>query len=196
MTATLFEIAEARSFDKGQLASEAKYPDAVISEAEAGIREAFAQICGVSFVPVDVTAVLDGNGLVTLVLPDQQVTAVTAVSVSGTALTSDELAALVVDTAGLVTRPDGAVWACGARNISVSYTAGYASVPYEIKRAALILCVNQLRPTDLGDRTMSISSEAGTFRLATAGMGRDTWYGLPLVDSVLARYRVARVGVG
>ena len=72
--------------------------------------------------------------------------------------------------------------------VRVGYEYGYVYPPEPIREAALIATVLALKPSDVGDRTTSISSEAGTFRLATPGYGRNSWFGIPRVDSVLTDY--------
>jgi hypothetical protein len=195
----LFTTAEARAFDKQQLANVTTYPDLAITAAHDGIAEAFLNICGVAFTPTTSTAeVLDSLGGDLLALPYPRVTAVAAAATryggsAWTALTVDELAALEVDAAGFVRWP-GRLWPYGTGRVRLTYTHGYATPPYEIKRAALILCWRWLVPTDIGDRTISMSTEAGVVRMATPGVA-GSWFGLPAVDSVLQRYVVNRVGV-
>jgi len=195
----LFSVAAARAFDKAQLSNAAKYPDAALTAVADEIAGEFADICGVAFVPTVRTVTLDGAGAGPLLLPDPLVTAVTAANTGAgtttTALTTAELAALEVDGWGLWWR--GGAWPSGGRAVRLTYTHGYATPPPEIVRAALTVAIWKLVPTDIGDRTLSLSSEAGTFRLSTPGE-RGAFYGLPRVDSVLKRYpekfAVPRVG--
>jgi len=200
--ALLFTIPEARAFDKGQLGDSTKYPDAALASTRARILDEFERICRMAFVPRYRRLILDGEGGRQLRLWDTRVTKIREAGlryrgqVTPTPLTTAELADLTLDYGGVVTRDSLGWWWPGDNNITIAYEYGYAQPPQAIRRAALILAVNQLKPTDLGDRTMSISSEAGTFRLATAGMGQGNWFGLPLVDSVLDQYRDPLFEVG
>jgi len=197
----LFTVAEARQFDKRQIADEAKYPDAAIAAARDGLAARFARICGVAFEPTGATATVDGARDGATLLPHPLVTAITAVErwdgASWVALAADRPDTLRIDGYRLVW-PGG--WPYRGRTVRLTYTHGYDPTPHDIARAALIATVNELVSTDISERATSWSDPtgAGTFRLATAGMGRASWFGLPLVDAVLAEYRALywRPGVG
>jgi hypothetical protein len=205
----LFTATDARAFivgDRKPLEDPAKYSDAAINAAAAGIAESFAAICGVAFVPTTTTAtVLDAAGGDTLILPHRRVTAISAAGYRGstgsdwTALTAGELTALEMTDAGIVRWP-GRSWPRGAGLVRVTYTHGYAAVPYDIKRAALILCFRWLTGDVVGDRVLSLSNEMGQVtRFAVAGGsigGTRLWFGYPEVDATLARYATSGVGVG
>lgn len=205
----LFSADDARAFtvgDRQPLASEETYSDAAIEAAEAGIAAAFERICGVAFVPTTEPAtVIAAWGGDTLLLPRRRVTAISAAgyrSAGGTdftALTADELATLELSEAGIVRWPGGS-WPRGAGTVRVAYTHGYATPPYDIKRAALILCWRWLIGENLGDRVLSASNAGGGVdRFAVAGGslgGTRFWFGYPEVDATLARYAAAGVGVG
>jgi hypothetical protein len=113
-----------------------------------------------------------------------------------TDFTVDQLAAVVVDAEEGRLLREGGYWPPGGRNIRASYTHGWDAPPPAIKRAALKVLVNQLVPSNLGDRWMTVSNQAGTFRLATAGEGRNNWYGIPEVDSTLTNYRRRGPAIG
>jgi hypothetical protein len=200
----LFTVAEARDFDKRQLANAATYPDEAIEEGEARIAEDFARICCVAFAPTTVTAaILDAARGDTLWLPPRT-TAVTAAAyraVGGTewtALTADELLTLEYDAAGFVRWP-GHAWPAGAGVVRATYTHGYATVPGPVKRAALLVLVDQLVPSNLDPRATAQVNELGSFRLSVAGGrlgGQRNWYGIPEVDRVLNDFRECSPGVG
>lgn len=217
--AHLFTVAEARAFDKGQLTNPTKYPEAAIEQARARIGDAFARICGVDFVPRYRRATLDGqvpqsqwgygwasdpflqlpltNGLL---LPGPRVTALRSVETrvigqaSWVALEGDDLADVILLPEGVIYRETRGIWPYGRQNVRVAYEAGYAQPPADIKRAALILLVDQLVTKDISERALSQTTEFGTFRIATAGE-RGSYFGLPLVDSVLDLYARERVPV-
>lgn len=214
----LFTVAEARAFGRQELASAAKYPTSAIVAARARIADAFEAICGVGFAPRYRRATIDGacdtapwgystdpfalalGGGGGLALPDVRATAVRSVetraagTATWTAFTEDELAGVILTPEGTLYRESGGAWPPGRQNIRVGYEAGYATPPEDIRRAALILLVDQLVAKDLTNRALSQTTELGTFRIATAGE-RGSWFGLPMVDSVLDLYARQRVPV-
>jgi hypothetical protein len=190
---TLFTVAEARAFDKLQLANATSYPDADIILTEARIRAQFERNVSVSFVPVSVTKRMSGDGSNEIILPHQEVSAVTACviynpdgSVNET-LDADDLADLAIEPYGLVARCSRGVFIRGRRNVEITYTHGYANVPADIKRVALIVCCLEMIPTDISDRTTSFSDGNMTFQMSRAG-GPGHWYGYDTVDAVLRGY--------
>lgn len=203
----LFTVAEARAFDKGQLADEAKYADAAIQAEAARIAELFANVCGVAFEPTTTTVVLDGSGRDILFLPHRRVRAVTSVETrdgaTWTAFDADALADLVVLSSDALLREALGVWPLGRQNVRVTYTHGYESVPAEIARAALRLAASPmgLIASNTPDGATMIESDAGTFTVATAGQARNPFSlraitGLPSVDEVLYRYAERVPGIG
>lgn len=199
--AALFTLAEARAFDKRQLADAAKYPDALLAATRARILDEFERICRTAFVPRFRLLQLDGDGSRNLQVWDTRVTRVryAAMRYRGqdtyTPLTDTDLGDLFISPGGTVSWDSRGWWWPGNNNILIGYEYGYRQPPAGIRRAALILAVSQLVPNDLGDRTMSVSTEAGTFRLATAGIGR-SYFGLPQVDAELDRYADPLIEVG
>ena len=203
--AVLFTVAEARAFQVGgsaPLASSATYSDDTITAARARITERFERICGVSFIPRYKYTTIAGVDWFSAQLPDRPLQAVRSFetqapgSSTWTPYTTDQLAALQTDlSAGILTR--GSLYYgtslytelhLPSLTVRVGYEYGYVYPPEPIREAALIATVLALKPSDVGDRTTSISSEAGTFRLATPGYGRNSWFGIPRVDSVLTDY--------
>lgn len=199
----LFTLAQARDFDGGKLRDASAYSDDLLKETRARILDAFAEVCGVSFVPRYKRVVLDGKGSDTLYLPDLYVTAIRSVDerASGgtdwTAYTSDDLADVFCDDSGQVFRETDGAFTAGRRNIRIGYEYGYAQPPLEITRAALRLLVSYLGATrtDWDPRAISMSTDMGVISLATAGM-RGAVFGLPEVDSALVRYNERRAGIG
>lgn len=191
---TLFSVAEARTFGRRELADQNTYSDADILNAEAEIREAFEQVCGVAFIPATTEQYLDGSGTSSLLLSQAKVQAITA----GVVYDADMVARETFDAtdlADLAIYPDGRLirrtegsWTYGHRNVKLTIVHGYPACPAEIRRAALALAVTKLVPSDLGDRATYMSDGNMTFSLATADgrFGRE--YGLPWVDTTLARY--------
>lgn len=207
--AVLFTVAEARAFDKLQLASAGEYGDEAIEEARERITDQFQRICGIAFVPRYRYSTIAGEDWYTWSLPDQPIIAIRAVGTRApgastyVAYTPDQLAALESDLAtGIVTR--GSMYygtslyselRLPSLTLRVGYEYGYAEPPPAIKRAALIVAANQLVTSNISERTMSFSDQNGqTFRYATPGIGR-SYFGLPQVDAVLAQYRETQAGI-
>lgn len=186
----LFSVAEARAFryqGEYQLADVATFPDALIEEAAARIGADFARICGVAFEPTQETVELDGPGYDLLALPGGRVISVDAVTRWDGATWAPVANGYRLTLGGLLLA-DAAYWTRGTANLRVTYTHGYAAPPEPIKRAALILAVNDLTSSNVSDRATQQATEFGTYNLAVAGWREGQWYGLPIVDSVLARY--------
>lgn len=192
----LFTIAEARAFDRAQLASEATYTAAAITAARQRITDWFESILGVSAFPRYRKVILDGDGGDTIMVPDGRVTAIRAAAIraSGgttwTALTVAELADLFIDPdTGQVIRESLGLWTAGRRNIRIAYEHGHEQVPEPLKYAALKVLTNQIVPSNLSDRAIQESGQFGTIQLATPNPAvRARWFGLPIVDSILAEF--------
>lgn len=200
----LFSVAEARAFDKQQLASAAKYPDAAILDSLRRIEDDFQRICGVSFIPRYKRTVLNGSGRDALLAPDLRISVVRSIETrSGTtwtAFTQDQLDDVVFDGAGILVREMYGPWPSGRRNIRIGYEYGWDVPPEPIRRAALKVLINQIIPTNLNDRVTSETTENATYGYSTAGRVTTpwsvmTWYGLPEVDVVLDRYKERVLGI-
>lgn len=205
--AFLFSVREARAVDGSALADTVKYPAGAIEAARTRIAEAFEQICGVAFEPRGTRVVVDGLSSGTLLLPDRRILAVTSVETRAngtadwTAFSADELADVLVDDWGRLTRESLGTFPLGRRNVRVTYEHGHAQPPGDIRHAALLLLRASVIEAPVNPRATSISSEFGTFSLATAGTQGNPWsayrqFGIPEVDAALARWREGRVGIG
>ena len=194
----LFTLAEARAFDGGALASSTSYPDADVLAARDRIADAFAEICGVSFGARYARELLDGAGSDSIRVSNGRVLAVrsvkTRIAGAWTDFTGSELADLVVYPNSVICRDTLGSFPAGRRNVEVEYEHGLQPVPAEIRLAALRLLRDQLVKSPLDDRATSQAGEFGTFALATAGRN-GSYFGLPLVDEVLNRYRAERLPV-
>jgi hypothetical protein len=197
--ALLYTVGEARAFHDGAMSDATKYPASRIEQARVRILDAFEEICQVAFVPRYRRERLSGSGTNRLILPTKRVSAVRAVETrSGaiwTAFGPADVADLLIEPWGQVTRESLGLFPAGERNVRVAWEHGYSQPPDEIRRAALIVTRYQLVESNIHDRATAMSVEGGTFSLATAGM-RGAWYGLPFVDSVLQRYSERLPGVG
>jgi hypothetical protein len=194
----LFTLAEARAYDGGALANSATYPDADILAARDRIADAFAEICGVTFGARYAREVLDGDGSESVRVSSHRALAVRSIRIrSGatwTAFSTEELADVIVYPRGLLYRETLGTFPAGRRNVEVEYEHGVQPVPAEVRLAALRLLRDQLVKSPLDDRATSQAGEFGTFALATAGRN-GSYFGLPLVDEVLKRYRSERLPV-
>ena len=194
----LFTLGDARAFDGGALGSTTGYPDAAILAARDRIAEAFAEICGTSFGASYARDLVDGDGSESIRVPQCRVLTVRAVRTRSagvwTPFSAAELTDLIVYPTSLLYRETLGTFPAGRRNVEVECEHGLQPVPAEIRLAALRLLRDQLVKSPLDDRATSQAGEFGTFSLATAGRN-GSYFGLPLVDEVLNRYRAERLPV-
>lgn len=201
----LFSLREARQTDGGAMQSVTSYPTAMLEQARIRIGDDFERICGVAFMPRVRQAVLSGRGGCELLLPDIRVLAVRSIetraadAAAWTAIDAGDLANVRVLPGGVL-RLSTALER-GQANVRVTYAHGWARVPEEIRRAALIALRHTVVPDEVGFRVTSLTGEMGTTAYATAGRVTNPWsafsyYGIPPVDATLARYseRVPAVG--
>lgn len=162
-----FTVSELRSF-KPELSDAAQYPDAAITAAGALVEAMIERVAHRSFEPRSKTVTVNGEGEVCLFVPDLDVTAITAVTVTGqgesTEFGAPELADLAVEV-GVVTRRFLGTFARGTQNVTVEYVHGEAVVPAPIKRAAMIETAARLIRSDISDRATSITDDTGTVTL-------------------------------
>jgi hypothetical protein len=196
----LFTVAEARAFDKAQLADTA-YSDAAITAKEAEIREWFTKVCGVAFLPTTATDELhDGDSTNTLLLDWPRPITVSAISIDGTALTATEL--LTTDySAGLAVYPTGklvrrsGVFTRGEQNVLVTYSHGHATVPALIKDAALRIAVVEIPTSSLGMSTDAYDSDGQTINFALGDGFNDNWSRIPEVRRAIRMYNERLPGI-
>lgn len=194
--ALLFTVAEARAFDGGAMQLTSTYPTATIEEARARITDQFETICGVSFVPRYRLDILSGIGTEDLMLPRMKVTDVRSIeyrdsgSTTWTAYDADDLADVYIEDYGWLLRESRGTFVSGRRNIRVGYEHGYATVPLDIKRAALMAVKHELMKSNVDPRAISISDEMTTTQLWTPGISArgSAIHPLPEVDRILKLY--------
>lgn len=179
----LFTVAEAKAFVVGGETPLAPVADAVITAAEARIKERFEDICEVAFEPTEVTATLDGKGATGLVLPHTRVTEVEGVAIDGTEV---DVADTKLYDYGVLYYSSG--WGNGVQDVEVTYTHGYAAVPKAIKWAALVVAVEEIMGSDVTKRAITQTDDIGTFRMSVPDGEKERWYGIPAVDAVLSQY--------
>lgn len=200
---TIFTVAEARAYDKRFLENTALYADAAITAKEVAIRVKFERVLGVALSATDYTEYYDGDGTDTLYLDHHNpwseatprpvtLTSVTVIDTDDaeTDFTATELANVVKYPHKLVRR--SGYFTIGHRNIKVVYTAGFTTVPDDIKQAALQVMV--LPPPDglIPSSVPSYATEGadGTInwsRVKDPARGR--WYGHESIDAVLREHR-------
>jgi len=196
----VFTAAEARTFDKGQLADGAAYPAATIEAAEIDISAEFADILGFYPVSTVTTAeIYDGTGTEELMLVRPYVTTLVAIVVTDTdhvadTWTLDELADVAVYESGRLVCTTGGYFPLGHQNVAVTYISGLTTVPGDLQRAALMVCVRRLCATDVPWEVTSGNYEGFNWT-ATVDPSRNRWYGNDRVDGVLARYRRMLPGI-
>jgi hypothetical protein len=188
---TIFSLEEAREFQyQGQtpLEDETRFPDEMIEDAAERITEQFADICDVSFVPVTgATKEFDGNGEPYLLGLPPLVSAVSTVeSWNGSTWVASGLTYRLLGDGSLL---GTSRWPWGRANLRATFDHGYTTPPRGIKRAALILAVEQLAGSNISARATQQTNENGTFNLAVPGWRENQWFGLPEVDSALADER-------
>lgn len=179
-----FTVAEFRAIDAA-FANATKYPDADVIALRAMIEQAFEDKARCAFLPRSTTETLSGTGTCKLFLKPPKVTAVSAVTVDGTALTAGEIAELVPNDHVLYWESG---WPVGYQNVTVAYTHGLTEVPLLIKRAALTL-IKSFAPTNttgLDPRATAVSTGDMMYRITIAG--RDGLFGIPEVDAWLEQY--------
>ena len=185
-----FTVAEARSasFLGGALSDVTKYPDADIDAMRVAVEEALEHACGVAFVQRDASENLDGTGGFDLFLPYPRPQSVTSCSIGGLALTSDQLAALVLYRDGRVYNPS--TWPRGRGNVAIVYQHGYLDVPGRVKRAAMILTRRFLVDSPVSDRSTTLINPDGTTQyMVTAGV-RDAIFDVPEANAIVNEYGV------
>lgn len=195
----LFTVAEARAYDKAQLASATDYPSATIIAKEAEVRAFLTRICGVDFIPTaHADEYHDGDGGCALLLDWPKVTSITAASlrsgVTWTPLTADELAALHVAESGVLVS-EGGHWPRGVGNVKVSYVAGHAAVPPEIKDAALRWCVGGLPTSNVPFAAESYDAGGIDVSYASGDGFNDAWHRDATVRRAIRLYTMRVPGI-
>lgn len=181
----LLTIAAARKVH-AQLKSTTAFTGAELADARTKVEQEAERVSGHAFVPRFARYALDGNGRAYLALPDTYLRAVRAVTIGGTVLAADSLAAIVAKPSGVIYRPGG--WPWGQANVLVEYEHGMAAAPGDVEDAALLRLRSRLSmgKSAIPDRAISWTvQEGGVYRLGVAGP-RST--GIPEVDAAYLGY--------
>ena len=184
----LFEIADLREQDRTFTVD--KYPTETLREVRNWVEDVIEgpRAANVAFVPRSSRVTIDGTGRSSLPLPDLNVREVYAVTVNGTAWTSEQIETLVVDD-GVLWLSDSSplyMWTAGRRNITLHYSHGHDRAPGAITRAALMLAKEYCVKSDVPGRATATSIGDQLFRLTIAG--RDGVTGLPDVDAAIDQF--------
>jgi hypothetical protein len=182
----LFNTLDARA--AAPLNDTTKYPQARLEAMRIRVEQALEEACGVAFVPrYERERITEHTPWRThdLQLRWPKVRAIRDATLNGTALTSTELAEVV--PAGSFFYYSAGWGASGRSDIWVGYEHGYDFTPARVSQAAILLAKAWLVAGPIGDRTTSMSTEDGTFTLATPGL-RGSTFGIPEVDAVVEQY--------
>lgn len=178
-----FTLAEFRalpdmeSADEGKVLAIAAYFTAIV-ERETGR----------CFVPRTITETLSGGWASAIVLKRADVVSVTTLIVDGSSVGTGTVAA----GAGVLRYLDGTRWSNAAPdNVTVTYSAGDAAPPADIKDAVMWATRDRLLAqgdqNDVDIRKTSITTEYGTTSYVLPGENRPTGY--PDLDALIASYK-------
>lgn len=135
------------------------------------------------------TRSFNGPGGAVLVLPDRPVTAVTAVSVDGQAVPPQALpsSGFCFDTTAIYL--SGCYrFTRGMQNVSASYTAGYAVVPFDLEQATLDL-IKSIRESFPGFKEFAAGDTKVVFDDAVVSIGGSAIPLPPAIASTIMPYR-------
>jgi hypothetical protein len=164
-----------------------QFTTAQVVEMRTTVEMEIESACGCAFAPRYALETLNGNGGTSIMLRPL-VTSVRTATVTGTAFTVADLAALTISTTGSVYSPRA--WTCGTGNVLIGYEHGFQDTPAGIRQAALILAKTWLtgQRSPIDDRALTFSSnDGGSYSLAVPGRN-GSHFGVPEVDAVIDRY--------
>ncbi len=180
----LFTLAQARALKP--LDNTTLYTTARIIEARTMVEAALEDICGVAFVPRYRRQWVSGNGRSTILLAPRT-TAIRSVSLNDVVVSAGYIDTMRLLPTGEVYYPSW--WTQGYVNYEIAYEHGYDNPPPRVSQAALLWAKKFLVSGPVDDRATSMSTEDGTYALATPGM-RGSFTGIPEVDAVIQQYNL------
>lgn len=135
--------------------------DAQLGRLITAASDFIVQYCSRTFVTTAVTGrKYHGNGNRTLVLRNWPIVSIELLQIDG--ITIDPSLYSFYDRA--IYLDDGYVFTQGIANITVNYTAGYATVPFGLAQACIELCSLKYRTRErIGHESKSIGGETVTF---------------------------------
>lgn len=172
----LFTIAQARK--KKPMNSTSVYSTADIVAMRTTVEQSLEDELGYALVPRYKREKVSGNGGRLIRLAHPYTTAVRSVKLDGAAIT--DLASVIPDDMGIVDY--SGVWVRGFRNYEIVYEHGREVLDGEAREVALELAAAWISEGPSDPRATSMSTDDGTFALATAGRG-GARYGIPKVDA-------------
>jgi hypothetical protein len=182
-----FAVAEFRAL--ADMADTAKYPTARVAAERTRIEALFERACGASFVERYAREVLDGAGGPVVETETGRLRRILSAREDGAFLTGASLSGMTVLRHGAVVRAPGEFWKPTAPgNVELRLVVGWSeSYPDDLRAAAMDAVRYRLVQARSGaaipERATSLTTEAGTFAVATAGLRRPT--GLPEIDAVV-----------
>jgi hypothetical protein len=144
--------------------------DPLLSRIISAVSLAFATYCDRTFASTSWTYQTSGKGGVALMLPEYPVTTITSVSIDGTTIPARQTVGgwgyvqsgpnkILIDGAGYP-----ASFTHGVANVSVAFTAGYSSVPYDLAQACLETCGSWYRRSSrIDEDSKSVQGEVISF---------------------------------
>lgn len=176
-----FTNTEARAI--GRL--DATFSDKEIEEGRAAVEDQIEANCDTSFVARYVEQTTSGRGEF-IRLSEHYVLNLISVTEDGDDVTSG----VELDGRYVWRGNTNAEWASGHRNVVLKYEAGYdESPPADLRRKAIQALRSNLlmeRRQGLPQQAVTIANEAGTLRLAVAGLKQP--FGIPEVDAVVLKW--------
>jgi hypothetical protein len=182
----LFTVAQART--DSTLADDTKYSDEDVIDTRLVCEAEAEDILDFATTPRFARVTLDGTGERAIYLPANFLRRVVAVSIDGTALGVDAVAALEVGEHRVVYRPAGYTWDVGRSNIVVAFEHGVSTAAPDIRKAAIRRCRHWINSDKsmVPDRSESYTDAAGnTYRMTRPSAWKT---GDAMVDAVYARH--------
>lgn len=190
-------LAEIRALPN--LSDTAKFTTAELVAARTWFETTFERATGVAWVPRYARDRISGNNRAALLLPRYplRIDPVTGAPVvysvrtyttssAYTALTSPNLADLIVSDDGLLRRFDGTSFTSGYGNLVVEYEHGHESPPADVVEAAKAGIRAKLVDDQTGNRVFAVQTDEGIVRHSSPGSGRP--FGIPFVDEIAAAH--------
>lgn len=186
----LFELHELRAHTpQAGLDSLTIWPTSALEDVREEAEDIIENGANIAFVPRGARFTTQADGDVTL--PHLAIRRIVGITVDGTPLTTEELAAVTFAEWGLVSRPRGF-----SGTVAVHYEHGADYPPRAVRRAALDLAVDRAlsAASGLPSRATGQNTELGFIRFTLAG--RDGTTGIPSVDAVISQFGRSRTLVG
>lgn len=190
-TVDLITKAQAKAFLKITASSE----DDIIDTLIHGASQAVVGFCGRDFVQATYTEYYDGSGNEKLILKNYPIVSVSSVNIDTTRQWG-AASAVTVATDLIVGNDSGIIelwnnwrsFGCGKKTVRVVYSAGYASIPYDVQQACLLTVMYWykrhyqdqrigLQSETIGERNMTYSNEdlPKTAKLMLSGYVKRGW---------------------